>query len=407
MDDDDVREALVIDAGYFEWQVGVGGGDAPDLVFEPNVEADLAKRLSSSLSRLMSSGRQHDGTAMVTVSVFDSLSRGSIVRKVVQAAFSLEGIAAVTVIPRELLNSYQCGTTTVFSLCFDEDISCLGIWNGYCISQTARRVPWSTSRASMAPGFLLAETQLARVLVDSIMSAPIDIRRDFLENIVVAGKPTCSFSDNLWDLLKQQMLDLISQKQIVSALSSHHIKFVLPPERRYSIWIGGSILMSLTNYKSAHCLTKHQWQSYFDECDRGCRTDSIGLISSILVPADPKSGHPERCQLALELVARAMSLHELLPPEVVDRISIEVANRLKWPLTRGQFPASEEDNPTTERSMQEVVQAREWWMSFHGDSGCKVPAYALFASCNLKGGQDDAESRTMAIAAALNDLLRR
>lgn len=67
MDDDDVREALVIDAGYFEWQVGVGGGDAPDLVFEPNVEADLAKRLSSSLSRLMSSGRQHDGTAMVTV----------------------------------------------------------------------------------------------------------------------------------------------------------------------------------------------------------------------------------------------------------------------------------------------------------------------------------------------------
>lgn len=72
------------------------------------------------------------------------------------------------------------------------------------------------------------------------MKCDVDVRRDLYGNIVMSGGTTM-FKD----------IDKRLNKEVVAlAPSSLKIKVVAPPERKYSVWIGGSILSSLSTFQT-------------------------------------------------------------------------------------------------------------------------------------------------------------
>jgi len=84
---------------------------------------------------------------------------------------------------------------------------------------------------------------------NSIMKCDVDIRKDLYGNIVLSGGST----------MFPGIADRMSKEITALAPSSMKIKVVAPPERKYSVWIGGSILASLSTFQQV----KFQ-QTYFD-----------------------------------------------------------------------------------------------------------------------------------------------
>merc|ERR1712215_216614 len=85
----------------------------------------------------------------------------------------------------------------------------------------------------------------------SIMKCDIDIRKDLFANIVMSGGTT------MYAGIADRM-----QKEITAlAPSTLKIKIIAPPERKYSVWIGGSILASLSTFQQMW-ITKQE----YDEC---------------------------------------------------------------------------------------------------------------------------------------------
>jgi len=74
---------------------------------------------------------------------------------------------------------------------------------------------------------------------NSIMKCDVDIRKDLYGNIVLSGG-TSMFPG---------MADRMSKEITSLAPPSMKIKVVAPPERKYSVWIGGSILASLSTFQ--------------------------------------------------------------------------------------------------------------------------------------------------------------
>merc|ERR1711970_1140315 len=74
---------------------------------------------------------------------------------------------------------------------------------------------------------------------NSIMKCDIDIRKDLYANTVPSGGTT------MYPGIADRM-----QKEITAlAPSTMKIKIIAPPERKYSVWIGGSILASLSTFQ--------------------------------------------------------------------------------------------------------------------------------------------------------------
>jgi len=74
---------------------------------------------------------------------------------------------------------------------------------------------------------------------NSIMKCDIDIRKDLYANTVLSGGST------MYPGIADRM-----QKEITAmAPSTMKIKIIAPPERKYSVWIGGSILASLSTFQ--------------------------------------------------------------------------------------------------------------------------------------------------------------
>lgn len=74
---------------------------------------------------------------------------------------------------------------------------------------------------------------------NSIMKSDVDIRKDLYGNIVLSGGST----------MFPGIADRMSKEITALAPSSMKIKVVAPPERKYSVWIGGSILASLSTFQ--------------------------------------------------------------------------------------------------------------------------------------------------------------
>lgn len=75
---------------------------------------------------------------------------------------------------------------------------------------------------------------------DSIMKCDIDIRKDLFSNIILAGGTT------LFEGIGERMWYEIHQL----ASSNNKIKVLAPPERKYSVWLGGSILAALSTFQT-------------------------------------------------------------------------------------------------------------------------------------------------------------
>ncbi|KAK9868351.1 hypothetical protein WJX84_003097 [Apatococcus fuscideae] len=89
---------------------------------------------------------------------------------------------------------------------------------------------------------LIGEEQegIDKATFTSIMKCDVDIRKDLYANIVMSGGTT------MFAGISERM-----QKEIQSlAPSSMKVKVVAPPERKYSVWIGGSILASLSTFQA-------------------------------------------------------------------------------------------------------------------------------------------------------------
>lgn len=74
---------------------------------------------------------------------------------------------------------------------------------------------------------------------NSIMRCDVDIRKDLYANTVLSGGST----------MFPGIADRIQKEMAALAPSSMKIKIIAPPERKYSVWIGGSILASLTTFQ--------------------------------------------------------------------------------------------------------------------------------------------------------------
>ena len=85
----------------------------------------------------------------------------------------------------------------------------------------------------------------------SIMKSDIDIRKDLYANIVLSGGGT--MFPGLADRMQKELTTL--------ALSAMKVKVIAPPERKCSVWIGGSILACLSTFQDK-CVSKQE----YDEC---------------------------------------------------------------------------------------------------------------------------------------------
>ncbi|GAB1197229.1 hypothetical protein APSETT444_006520 [Aspergillus pseudonomiae] len=74
---------------------------------------------------------------------------------------------------------------------------------------------------------------------NSIQKCDVDVRKDLYGNIVMSGGTT--LYPGIADRLHKELVNL--------APSSMKIKTIAPPERKYSVWIGGSILTSLSTFQ--------------------------------------------------------------------------------------------------------------------------------------------------------------
>ena len=87
--------------------------------------------------------------------------------------------------------------------------------------------------------YLFFSTGIHETTYNSIMKCDIDIRKDLYANTVLSGGST------MYPGIADRM-----QKEITSlAPSTMKIKIIAPPERKYSVWIGGSILASLSTFQ--------------------------------------------------------------------------------------------------------------------------------------------------------------
>jgi len=74
---------------------------------------------------------------------------------------------------------------------------------------------------------------------NSIMKCDVDIRKDLYSNTVLSGGTT----------MYPGIADRMQKELSAQAPPTMKIRIVAPPERKYSVWIGGSILASLSTFQ--------------------------------------------------------------------------------------------------------------------------------------------------------------
>ena len=102
------------------------------------------------------------------------------------------------------------------------------------------------------PSFIGMENVGAHeLLYNSVMKSDIDIRKDLFANVVLSGGTT--MFPGIADRMKRELDNLVP--------SAMKVKVIAPAERKYSVWIGGSILSSLSTFGQMW-ISKQE----YDEC---------------------------------------------------------------------------------------------------------------------------------------------
>jgi actin len=94
----------------------------------------------------------------------------------------------------------------------------------------------------------MEQAGIHQLAFQSIMKCDVDIRKDLYGNIVLSGGTT----------MYEGIADRLTAEVTALAPSAIKVKVVAPPERKYSVWIGGSILSSLSTFQQMW-ITKEEY----------------------------------------------------------------------------------------------------------------------------------------------------
>ncbi|KAF2287101.1 hypothetical protein GH714_038147 [Hevea brasiliensis] len=236
---------IVCDGGSGSVKAGFAGDDAPCVVF-PNVigrprnkhamigigqkdmyfgdEAD-ARRGVLKLSHPIHHGIVRDWEAIERIwkHTFDRELRKEIVRDI------KERISYVAMdFDKELATSIKCSELDKQYELPDGQVITVGAARFRC-----PEVLFNPSRLGME------SEGVHEIVVRSIRRCDMDIRREMFSNVVLSGGTTVI--PGLADRLAKEVSSLASP--------GVRVRVVAPPERKYSVWIGGSILASLSTFQ--------------------------------------------------------------------------------------------------------------------------------------------------------------
>jgi centractin len=151
-----------------------------------------------------------------------------------------------------------------------------------------------------------------QVVVDSINRVDLDLRKSLFSNIVLSGGSTlCKGKLSMvtkLDVASRCVLSIVGfgdrllNEVKKLALKDVKIKIYAPPERKYSTWIGGSILAGLGTFKKVwrlHSGLEHGAHVLFTDVGLGrgiprrsrYHTQEIGLLSCYRLPSAPSFSH--------------------------------------------------------------------------------------------------------------------
>ena len=102
------------------------------------------------------------------------------------------------------------------------------------------------------PSFIGMESAgIHETTYNSIMKCDIDTRNVFYNNIILSGGST--MFPGMADRMHREISQLVPPTM--------SIKLIAPPERKYSVWIGGSILASLSTFQQLW-VTRKEYEEY-------------------------------------------------------------------------------------------------------------------------------------------------
>jgi hypothetical protein len=113
------------------------------------------------------------------------------------------------------------------------------------LSSSLRSLAWKLPASTRQREFSLRDiltglTMASSFRYNAIFKCDLDIRRDLYGNVVLSGGTT--MFPGIADRMQKELTSL--------SPSSMKVKIVAPPERKYSVWIGGSILASLSTFQN-------------------------------------------------------------------------------------------------------------------------------------------------------------
>ena len=107
-------------------------------------------------------------------------------------------------------------------------------------AQTIGNERFRCAEVLFQPSFIGKEASgIHDTMFQTIMKCDVDIRKDLYANIVLSGGTT----------MFNGVAERLTKEVTTLAPSAMKIKVVAPPERKYSVWIGGSILASLSTFQ--------------------------------------------------------------------------------------------------------------------------------------------------------------
>ncbi len=95
------------------------------------------------------------------------------------------------------------------------------------------------------------QVEFTTLTKDAVNKCNVDIRNDLYKNVVLAGGST--LFNEIGSRLEKELLDVIAP--------NFHFSVIMPPERKYSSWIGGSILGSLSTFVEI-AISRAEYEEY-------------------------------------------------------------------------------------------------------------------------------------------------